>query len=60
VAAAIVTASYVAGGYPAEKGFTGAFTMSAVASLVAFLVCLASPSRDAVRARAAALTEARP
>ena len=59
VAAAIVTASFVAGGYPAEKGFTGAFTMSAVASLVAFLVCFAIPSREAVRARAK-LSEARP
>jgi EmrB/QacA subfamily drug resistance transporter len=53
VAAAIVTASYVAGGqYPAESGFTGAFTMSAVASAVAFLVCFAIPSREAVRSRA--------
>jgi EmrB/QacA subfamily drug resistance transporter len=52
VAAAIVTASYVAGGrYPAESGFTGAFTMSAIASLVALVVCFAIPSRDAVRAR---------
>jgi MFS family permease len=52
VAAAIVSASLIAGGrYPAEKGYTGAFAMSAVASLVAFAVCFAIPSRDAVRAR---------
>ena len=38
--------------YPAESGFTGAFTMSAVASLVALLVCFAIPSRADVRARA--------
>ena len=37
---------------PAESGFTGAFTMSAVASLVAVLVCFAIPSRADVRARA--------
>jgi EmrB/QacA subfamily drug resistance transporter len=53
VAAAIVTATYVAGGrYPAESGFTGAFVMSAIASLVALGVCFAIPSREAVRARA--------
>jgi EmrB/QacA subfamily drug resistance transporter len=53
VAAAIVTASYVAGGrYPAESGFTGAFVMSAIASVAALGVCFAIPSRDAVRARA--------
>jgi EmrB/QacA subfamily drug resistance transporter len=51
VAAAIVSASYVAGGrYPAESGFTGAFVMSAIASLVALGVCFAIPSREAVRA----------
>jgi hypothetical protein len=36
---------------PSESGFTGAFTMSALASLVALLVCFAIPSRAAVRAR---------
>jgi EmrB/QacA subfamily drug resistance transporter len=60
IAAAIVSATYIAGGrYPAEKGFTGAFTMSAVASLAAFAVCFAIPSRDAVRARTG-FSEARP
>jgi EmrB/QacA subfamily drug resistance transporter len=59
VAAAIVSASFVAGGrYPAESGFTGAFTMSAVASVVALGVCFAIPSREAVRARGG-LSEAR-
>jgi EmrB/QacA subfamily drug resistance transporter len=52
VAAAIVSGSLAAGAlYPAESGFTGAFTMSALASLVALLVCFAIPSRAAVRAR---------
>jgi MFS family permease len=52
LAAAIVSASFVAGGrYPAESGFTGAFAMSAVASLAALAVCFAIPSREAVRAR---------
>lgn len=52
VAAAIVSASLDNGArYPAESGFTGAFTMSAVGSLVALLVCFAIPSRAAVRAR---------
>ena len=52
VAAAIVSGSIAAGAsYPAESGFTGAFTMSALASLVALLVCFAIPSRAAVRAR---------
>jgi EmrB/QacA subfamily drug resistance transporter len=51
VAAAIVSGSIAAGAsYPSESGFTGAFTMSAVASLVALLVCFAIPSRSAVRA----------
>ncbi len=53
VAAAIVSGSLAAGArYPAESGFTGAFTMSALGSLVALLVCFAIPSRAAVRARA--------
>jgi EmrB/QacA subfamily drug resistance transporter len=52
VAAAIVSGSLADGArYPAESGFTGAFTMSALASLVALLVCFAIPSRAAVRAR---------
>jgi EmrB/QacA subfamily drug resistance transporter len=52
VAAAIVSGSIAAGAsYPSESGFTGAFTMSALASLVALLVCFAIPSRAAVRAR---------
>jgi EmrB/QacA subfamily drug resistance transporter len=52
VAAAIVSGSLAEGArFPAESGFTGAFTMSAVASLVALLVCFAIPSRAAVRAR---------
>ena len=52
VAAAIVSGSLAAGAsFPAESGFTGAFTMSAVGSLVALLVCFAIPSRAAVRAR---------
>jgi EmrB/QacA subfamily drug resistance transporter len=51
VAAAIVSGSIAAGAsYPSESGFTGAFTMSALASLVALLVCFAIPSRSAVRA----------
>ncbi len=46
VAAAIVSASLVEGSaYPAESGFTGAFTMSAVGSLVALAVCFAIPAR---------------
>jgi hypothetical protein len=54
VAAAIVSASLDEGAlYPAESGFTGAFTMSALGSLVALLVCFAIPSRSAVRARRA-------
>ena len=54
VAAAIVSASVDEGAlYPAESGFTGAFTMSALGSLVALLVCFAIPSRSAVRARRA-------
>jgi EmrB/QacA subfamily drug resistance transporter len=53
VAAAIVSASLDNGArFPAESGFTGAFTMSALASVVALLVCFAIPSRAAVRARA--------
>jgi MFS family permease len=53
VAAALVSASFVAGGrYPAEGGFTDAFVMSAIASLAALAVCFAIPSRDAVRAAA--------
>jgi EmrB/QacA subfamily drug resistance transporter len=60
VAAAIVSSSFVAGGrYPAESGFTTAFVMSAIASVVALGVCFAIPSRDAVRARAG-LSGARP
>jgi MFS family permease len=52
VAAAIVSASLDNGArFPAESGFTGAFTMSALASVVALLVCFAIPSRAAVRAR---------
>jgi EmrB/QacA subfamily drug resistance transporter len=52
VAAAIVSGSIAAGAtYPSESGFTGAFTMSALGSLVALLVCFAIPSRSAVRAR---------
>jgi EmrB/QacA subfamily drug resistance transporter len=52
VAAAIVSGSLAEGAqFPAESGFTGAFTMSAVGSLVALLVCFAIPSRAAVRAR---------
>jgi EmrB/QacA subfamily drug resistance transporter len=52
VAAAIVSASLSDGArYPAESGFTGAFTMSALGSVVALLVCFAIPSRSAVRAR---------
>jgi EmrB/QacA subfamily drug resistance transporter len=52
VAAAIVSGSLSEGAlYPAESGFTGAFTMSALGSLVALLVCFAIPSRSAVRAR---------
>jgi EmrB/QacA subfamily drug resistance transporter len=52
VAAAIVSGSLENGArFPAESGFTGAFTMSALASLVALLVCFAIPSRAAVRAR---------
>lgn len=53
VAAAIVSGSLEDGArFPAESGFTGAFTMSALGSLVALLVCFAIPSRAAVRARA--------
>jgi EmrB/QacA subfamily drug resistance transporter len=49
VAAAIVSASLTEGAaYPAESGFTGAFTLSAVGSLVALLVCFAIPARAAV------------
>jgi EmrB/QacA subfamily drug resistance transporter len=52
VAAAIVSASLSDGArYPAESGFTGAFNMSALGSVVALLVCFAIPSRSAVRAR---------
>ncbi|HEX6619231.1 MAG TPA: MFS transporter, partial [Solirubrobacteraceae bacterium] len=52
VAAAIVSGSIDEGArFPAESGFTGAFTMSALGSLVALLVCFAIPSRAAVRAR---------
>jgi EmrB/QacA subfamily drug resistance transporter len=52
VAAAIVSGSLENGArFPAESGFTGAFTMSALGSLVALLVCFAIPSRAAVRAR---------
>jgi EmrB/QacA subfamily drug resistance transporter len=52
VAAAIVSGSLENGArFPAESGFTGAFTMSALASLVALLVCFAIPSRADVRAR---------
>jgi EmrB/QacA subfamily drug resistance transporter len=52
VAAAIVSASLSDGArYPAESGFTGAFTMSALGSVVALLVCFAIPSRSAARAR---------
>jgi MFS family permease len=52
VAAAIVSGALSDGArYPAESGFTGAFTMSALASAVALLVCFAIPSRSAVRAR---------
>jgi EmrB/QacA subfamily drug resistance transporter len=58
VAAAIVSASLEDGAlYPSESGFTGAFTMSAVGSLVALLVCFVIPSRAAVRA-SARVTEA--
>jgi EmrB/QacA subfamily drug resistance transporter len=53
VAAAIVSASLDDGArFPAESGFTGAFTMSALGSLVALLVCFAIPSRRAKRAPA--------
>jgi EmrB/QacA subfamily drug resistance transporter len=61
VAAAIVSGALSDGArYPAESGFTGAFTMSALASAVALLVCFAIPSRSAVRAhtRVAEATEA--
>jgi EmrB/QacA subfamily drug resistance transporter len=52
VAAAIVSGSIAAGArFPSESGFTGAFTMSALGSLVALLVCFAIPSRAAVRAK---------
>jgi MFS family permease len=52
VAAAIVSGSISAGArFPSESGFTGAFTMSALGSLVALLVCFAIPSRADVRAR---------
>jgi MFS family permease len=58
VAAAIVSASLEEGAlYPSESGFTGAFTMSALGSLVALLVCFVIPSRAAVRA-SARVTEA--
>jgi EmrB/QacA subfamily drug resistance transporter len=53
VAAAIVSASLDDGArFPAESGFTGAFTMSALGSLVALLVCFAIPSRRVKRAPA--------
>jgi MFS family permease len=52
VAAAIVSGALSENArFPAESGFTGAFTMSALASGVALLVCFAIPSRSAVRAR---------
>jgi len=51
VAAAIVSGALSDGAeFPSESGFTGAFTMSALASAVALLVCFAIPSRSAVRA----------
>ena len=51
VAAAIVSASLEEGAsFPSESGFTGAFTMSALGSLVALLVCFAIPARRAERA----------
>jgi MFS family permease len=61
VAAAIVSASLEEGArFPSESGFTGAFTMSALGSLVALLVCFAIPARRAERAttRVSEATEA--
>ena len=58
VAAAIVSAS-LEDGFPSESGFTGAFTMSALGSLVALLVCFAIPARRArATARVSEATEA--
>jgi EmrB/QacA subfamily drug resistance transporter len=61
-AAALVTAHTVAGGFPAESGFTAAFAMSGAGAIVALAVTTAIPAvggRRREAARAAALEGAR-
>jgi EmrB/QacA subfamily drug resistance transporter len=60
-AAALVTAHTVAGGFPAESGFTAAFAMSGAGAIVALGVTAAIPAVGGRRreARAAALEAAR-
>jgi EmrB/QacA subfamily drug resistance transporter len=43
ISAAVLTADIVAGGLPAESGYTGAFLISAGGGLVALLACAAIP-----------------
>jgi EmrB/QacA subfamily drug resistance transporter len=45
VAAAILTADTVAGGFPAPSGYTAAFAVSAAAAVLAWIVALAVPGR---------------
>ncbi|MEZ5124574.1 MAG: MFS transporter [Solirubrobacterales bacterium] len=51
ITASLLAAHVIAGGVPAESGYTAAFAMSGVASLVALAVCFLIPTR---RRRAAA------
>jgi MFS family permease len=46
IAAAIVISAGVVNGYPAERGFTGAFVLGLVATLVALAATVAIPARS--------------
>jgi MFS family permease len=46
IAAAVVISAGVVGGYPAERGFTGAFVLGLIATLVALAATIAVPARS--------------
>jgi MFS family permease len=59
IAAAIVISAGVVDGYPAERGFTGAFVLGLVATLVALAATVAVPARSTDPLTSRAPVEAR-